>query len=118
ESAETARGAEEESSRTRVALAEAQAARVETLLRGQAAALRDAVESIAKELAEEHPQLPGGVKWVAELGESIAVASTRAAALAVRGRGLTVILPEDEEVPTPAGCERVPGLNVFIAPDR
>jgi chromosome segregation ATPase len=118
ESAESARDAEEESSRTRVALAEAQAARVETLLRGQAASLRDAVEKVATEIAAEHPQLPAGVKWIADLGEGIAVASTRAAALSVRGRGLSIVVPEDDEVPTPAGCERVPGLNVFIAPDR
>ncbi|MBI2982813.1 MAG: AAA family ATPase, partial [Chloroflexi bacterium] len=122
EAADAARVAEEEASRTRVALAEAQAARVETLLRGQAAALREAVERAEKEIAEAHPtELPAGLRWLPEIGEGIAIASTRAAVLALRARGLSVIVPDDVEVSTPAGCERFPGQearNVFLAPDR
>jgi chromosome segregation protein len=127
DAADAARAAEEESSRTRVSLAEAQAARVETLLRGQAAALREAVDRAEKELAQEHPtELPAGLRWLPSLGEGVAIASTRAAVLALRARGLSVIVPDDVvEVATPAGCERLgdvvkdPDLrNVFLAPDR
>ena len=120
EAADAARVAEEEASRTRVALAEAQAARVETLLRGQAAALREAVERAEREIAEAQPaELPAGLKWLPEIGEGIAIASTRAAVLALRARGLSVIVPDDIEVSTPAGCERFPDTrNVFLAPDR
>jgi len=129
DAADAARSAEERASRTRVALAEAQAARVETLLRGQAAALRAAVERAEQELAEMQPgELPAGLRWLPEVGEGVAVASTRAAVLALRARGMSVIVPDDVvEIATPAGCERLsdvladpePALrNVFVAPDR
>ncbi len=115
--ADAARVAEEQASRTRVALAEAQAARVETLLRGQAAELRDAVAQVEAELRGD---LPAGLRWMPEVGEGIAVATTRAAVLGLRLRGVSVFVPDDiEPVPAPAGCERVAdGMNVFLAPDR
>ena len=125
--ADAARVAEEEASRTRVSLAEAQAARVETLLRGQAAALREAVDRAEKDLAEAHPtELPAGLRWLPDLGEGVAIASTRAAVLALRARGLSVIVPDDiAEMAVPAGCERLGDVvhdgdlrNVFLAPDR
>jgi len=121
EAAQSAREAEEEASRTRVALAEAQAARVETLLRGQAAALRDAVARVEREIAADHQaELPAGLKWLPEAGDGIAVASTRAAVLGLRSRGVSVFIPDDaSQVPTPPGCERIhDALNVFLAPDR
>ncbi len=121
DAADAARVAEEDASHTRVALAEAQAARVETLLRGQAVALRDAVARVEAEIAAEHPvDLPAGIKWLSEVGEGLAVASTRAAVLALRARGVSVFVPDDaSSVPTPAGCERISdALNVFLAPDR
>ena len=114
-SAEAAREAEEQSSRTRVALAEAQAERVETLLRGQAASLRDAIRTVEQELAGDH-DLPGGMKWLPEAGDGVAVAATRAAVLGVRSRGITILIG-DEHVATPPGCERILD-NVFVAPDR
>ena len=152
--ADQARAAEEDASRTRIALAEAQAARVETLLRGEAAALRDSVERAERELAEheeaEQPALPSGLLWLHErvrvddalapalraaLGELVAIAPTRSAAVGVKTPGLSVIVPDDlVEVRTPAGCERLTELvhvdadlrpvieaalhNVFLAPDR
>ena len=121
--ADAARVAEEEASRTRVSLAEAQAARVETLLRGQAAALREAVDRAEKDLAEAHPtELPAGLRWLPDLGEGVAIASTRAAVLALRARGLSVIVPDDiAEMAVPAGCERLGDVvhdgdlrNVFL----
>lgn len=117
DAADAARGAEEEASRTRVALAEAQAARVETLLRGQAASLREAIERVQREIEGD---LPAGLKWASDVGEGMAVASTRAAVLGLRMRGISVFVPEDaEQAPTPQGCERVrDGMNVFLAPDR
>ncbi len=121
EAADGARAREEEASRTRVALAEAQAARVETLLRGQAAAVRDAIARVEEELAADHPaELPAGLKWLPELGEGLASASTRAAVLGLRARGISVFVPDESaSVPTPGGCERVSeALNVFLAPDR
>ncbi len=120
EAADAARAREEDASRTRVALAEAQAERVETLLRGQAAALRAAIARVEEELAAEHPaELPAGIKWLPDL-EGLAVASTRAAVLGLHARGISVFVPDDAaSVPTPAGCERVSdALNVFLAPDR
>jgi chromosome segregation protein len=119
--ADAARVAEEEASHTRVALAEAQAARVETLLRGQAAALRDVVARVEAELAAEFStELPRGVSWLSGLGEGLAVASTRAAVLGLRIRGVSVFVPDDvAAVPTPAGCDRIADvMNVFLAPDR
>ncbi|MDE3111497.1 MAG: AAA family ATPase [Chloroflexota bacterium] len=104
ESADAARVAEEEASRTRVALAEAQAQRVETLLRGQAAELREAVAAVERELKGE---LPAGVKWASEFGEGMATASTHAAVLNLRVRGVSVFLPDDTGA-----------LNVTLAPDR
>ncbi|MBU6424087.1 MAG: AAA family ATPase, partial [Chloroflexi bacterium] len=117
EAADAARVAEVEASRTRVALAEAQAARVEALLRGQAAALREAVALVQREIEGE---LPAGLKWADDLGEGMAVATTRSAVLGLRVRGVSVFVPDDAEaVPTPSGCERVrDGMNVFVAPDR
>jgi chromosome segregation protein len=104
EAADAARVAEEEASRTRVALAEAQAARVETLLRGQAAELRDALAAVAREMEGE---LPAGVKWSPDFGEGMATASTHAAVLGLRVRGVSVFMPDDRGA-----------LNVTLAPDR
>ncbi|HEX4744085.1 MAG TPA: AAA family ATPase [Candidatus Limnocylindria bacterium] len=152
--ADEARSAEEEASRTRIALAEAQAARVETLLRGEAAALRESVERAERDLAihaePDQPALPSGLQWLSErlkvddaiapavraaLGELVAIAPTRAAAVGAKTPGLSILVPDDlVEVRTPAGCERLldhlridPELrgvveaalhNVFLAPDR
>jgi len=155
DSADLARVAEEDASRTRVALAEAQAARVETLLRGQAAALRGAIERAENEIADReaaaHPaQLPAGLSWLhdgirlderlagavrAALGDVIAVASTRSAALSMKAPGMSIVVPDEiDAVATPSGCERLTDLvtvepdlravvdaalrNVFLAPDR
>ena len=71
----------------------------------------------------------------AALGELVAIAPTRAAAVGAKTPGLSILVPDDlVEVRTPAGCERLtdhlridPELrpvveaalhNVFLAPDR
>jgi chromosome segregation protein len=93
DAADHARVAEEEASRTRVALAEAQAERVETLLRGQAAELREAVAAVAREIEGD---LPAGVEWAPELGQGMARASTHAAVLGLQVRGVSVFVNEAE----------------------
>ncbi|MEK6620621.1 MAG: hypothetical protein AABZ26_06590, partial [Chloroflexota bacterium] len=128
DSADAARVAEEDASRTRVALAEAQAARFETLLRGEAAALREAIERAEAELAQrdvaaEPPPLPAGLAWLNEritvddalgaavhaaLGEQVAIASTRSTVLGLKAQHLSVLVPDDIiDIPTPPGCDRL-----------
>jgi len=131
ESADGAHVAEEDASRTRVALAEAQARRVETLLRGQAEALRDAIERAERSLAERDAasastKLPVGLAWLHErirideafapavraaLGDPVAIATTRSAVMGMKTGGLSILVPDEvAEVPAPSGCERLADL--------
>jgi len=87
------------------------------LVRGQTAALREAVERAdaelaAREDAHELPALPKGFAW---LHERIASPDVVRTAL---GRAVAIAAGASLDAPTPKGCRRVAdGVAIFIAPD-
>ena len=87
------------------------------LVRGQTAALREAVERAdaelaAREEAHELPALPKGFAW---LHERIATPDAVRAAL---GRAVAVAGSAAVEAAAPKGCRRVAdGIAIFVAPD-
>ena len=87
------------------------------LVRGQTAALREAVERAdaelaAREDARELPALPKGFAW---LHERIASPDVVRTAL---GRAVAIAAGASLDAPTPKGCRRVAdGVAIFIAPD-
>ena len=116
--AEAARVAESAAERAGAARNEVQ--RIDgdlALVRGQTAALREAVERAdaelaAREDARELPALPKGFGW---LHERIASPDVVRAAL---GRAVAISSGASLEAPTPKGCRRVAdGVAIFIAPD-
>ena len=116
---EAARAAESAAERAGAARNEVQ--RIDgdlALVRGQSAALREAVERVdaelaAREDAHDLPPLPKGFAWLHEriaapdavhaaLGRAVAVAASRAS----------------EDGPAPKGCRRIAeGVAIFVAPD-
>jgi chromosome segregation protein len=87
-----------------------------SLLRGQTAALREALERAeaeiaARESAAERPALPKGFAWLHER-----IASNEAVHAAL---GDTVAITQSAmDAPAPKGCRRVAeGVAVFVAPD-
>jgi chromosome segregation protein len=87
------------------------------LVRGQTAALREAVERAdaelaAREDAHDLPALPKGFAW---LHERIASPDVVRTAL---GRAVAIAAAGSIEAPVPKGCRRVAdGVAIFIAPD-
>src|SRR5206468_5975011 len=88
------------------------------LVRGQTAALREAVdradaELAAREDAHELPPLPKGFAWLHErIASPDAVRAALGRAVAVTGGRAS------EDAPVPKGCRRVAeGVAVFVAPD-
>jgi len=87
------------------------------LVRGQTAALREAVERAdaelaAREDAHELPALPKGFAW---LHERIATPDVVRTAL---GRAVAIAGGASLDAPAPKGCRRVAdGIAIFIAPD-
>ena len=118
-SAETARIAESAAERTGAARNELQ--RIDgdlALVRGQGAALREAVERAdaeieAREAAHELPALPKGFAWLHER-----IASPDALRTALGGAIATSPSSVAADAPVPKGCRRVAdGVAVFLAPD-
>ncbi len=116
--AEAARAAESAAERAGAARNELQ--RIDgdlALVRGQTAALREAVERADAELAareEAHdlPALPKGFAWLHERIASPEVVRT------ALGRAVAIVGGGPVDAPTPRGCRRVAdGVAVFIAPD-
>src|SRR5438067_1920097 len=116
--AEAARVAESAAERAGAARNEVQ--RIDgdlALVRGQTAALREAVERAdaelaAREDARELPALPKGFAW---LHERIASPDVVRTAL---GRAVAIAAGASLDAPTPKGCRRVAdGVAIFIAPD-
>jgi chromosome segregation protein len=117
--AEAARAAESAAERAGAARNELQGIDGDlALVRGQAAALREAVERAdaelaAREDAHELPPLPKGFAWLHErIASPDAVSAALGRAVAVVGGG-----PSDD-APVPKGCRRIAdGVAVFVAPD-
>ncbi len=116
--AEAARAAESAAERAGAARNELQ--RIDgdlALVRGQTAALREAVERADAELAareEAHdlPALPKGFAWLHERIASPEVVRT------ALGRAVAIVGGGPVDAPTPRGCRRVAdGVAVFVAPD-
>jgi chromosome segregation ATPase len=116
--AEAARGAESAAERAGAARNDLQ--RIDgdlALVRGQTAALREAVERAdaelaAREDAHDLPALPKGFAW---LHERIASPDVVRTAL---GRAVAIAAAGSIEAPVPKGCRRVAdGVAIFIAPD-
>ena len=117
--AETARGAESAAERAGAARNELQ--RIDgdlALVRGQTAALREAVERAdaelaAREAAHELPALPKGFAWL-----HARIASPDALRAALGGAVATSPSSAAEDAAVPKGCRRVAdGVAVFVAPD-
>ncbi|HEV8470727.1 MAG TPA: AAA family ATPase, partial [Candidatus Limnocylindria bacterium] len=118
--AETARGAESAAERAGAARNELQ--RIDgdlALVRGQTAALREAVERADAELttreaANDLPALPKGFAWLHER-----IASPDALRIALGGAVATTPSSAAADAAVPKGCRRVAdGVAVFLAPDE
>jgi len=117
--AEAARAAESAAERAGAARNELQ--RIDgdlALVRGQTAALREAVdradaELAAREDAQDLPPLPKGFAWLHErIASPDAVRAALGRAVAIAGSGASV----DAQIPK--GCRRIAeGVAIFVAPD-